>query len=71
MDAYRIDTVVTEDRIVALHGVPFRAGDEIEVTIVKHPRRRTAQSRYPLRGTPFRYDSPFESVDEQEWEALG
>lgn len=77
MNAHRIETVLTEDGTLTLRGLPFHAGDTVEVIILES---RTSQHEasthspdsnpYPLRGTVIRYDEPTEPVALEDWEAL-
>ena len=69
MEAYRTDTVIQQDRVLTVRGVPFRAGERVEVIILSNTHRRDVQERYPLRGQPIRYTDPFDSVAENDWEA--
>lgn len=66
---YRTQLVIPQSRILTLRGLPFAAGDRVEIVIV---RRELAVSErlYPLRGLPIRYERPFDSVAEEEWDAL-
>lgn len=66
--AYRIETVITEDGLLKLHG-PFRAGDSVEVIVLNRPTESDSKNRYPLRGLPLRYDRPFNPVAEEDWDA--
>ena len=70
MKAYRVETTVSEDKSLLLKEVPFRAGDTVEVIVLSAPERRQAESRYPLRGTPIRYEDPTEPVAESDWDVL-
>jgi hypothetical protein len=77
MNAHKIETVLTEDGTLTLRGLPFHAGDTVEVIILES---RTQQHEalthspnsnpYPLRGTVIRYDDPTEPVALEAWEAL-
>ena len=67
MRTFRAETTVASDGTLTLEGIPFRAGDKVEV-IVRARERKGRQ--YPLRGTPVRFDDPFTGVVEDEWEAL-
>ena len=69
MEAYRTDTVIQQDRVLTVRGVPFRAGERVEVIILSNTHQRDVQERYPLRGQPIRYTDPFDSVAENDWEA--
>ncbi|BAZ87070.1 MULTISPECIES: hypothetical protein [Aphanizomenonaceae] len=70
MNAHKIETSLTEDGTLVLKGLPFHAGDVVEVIILQP---QTAQHQiksletqntnlYPLRGKVIRYDDPTEPV---------
>lgn len=70
MNAHKIETALTEDGTLVLKGLPFHAGDVVEVIILQP---QTAQHQiksletqntnlYPLRGKVIRYDDPTEPV---------
>ncbi len=44
--------------------------DFVEFLLIVCSRERERSGRYPLRGKPIRYVDPFESVAEDNWEAL-
>jgi hypothetical protein len=70
MTEYRVETVLKEDQRLVLDGLPFRAGDAVQVIIVERPTPPTDSNRYPLRGIPIHYEHPTEPVAEEDWEAL-
>ncbi len=67
MNAHKVETVLTEDGTLTLRGLPFHAGDAVEV-IIQTPQRQAAlktqldTNLYPLRGKVIRYDDPTEPV---------
>ncbi|MBE9258651.1 MULTISPECIES: hypothetical protein [Aphanizomenonaceae] len=74
MNAHKIETSLTEDGTLVLKGLPFHAGDVVEVIILQP---QTAQHQiksletqntnlYPLRGKVIRYDDPTEPVALEE-----
>jgi hypothetical protein len=78
MNAHKIETSLTEDGTLVLEGLPFHAGDVVEVIILQP---QTAQHQiksletqntnlYPLRGKVIRYDDPTEPVALEDWEYL-
>ena len=68
MESHRIETTLEQDGTVTLRGLPFHAGDTVEVTIV--PKATLPkQNGYPLRGTPVTYKDPFEPVAAEDWES--
>ena len=70
MYAHRVEVTLTEDGSLALNGLPFHAGQAVEVIIVAQPSPVPLQDRSSLRGSVIRYDSPTDPVAEQDWEAL-
>ena len=70
MHDYRIETEVGSDGSVTLKGLPFQAGDRVEVIVRESAAAGGNGKGYPLRGTPVRYTDPFGSVAEEDWEVL-
>ena len=70
MQTYRVETTVAPNRMLTIRGVPFSPGEEVEVIILNHPRQTKKRQLYSLRGKPVRYTRPFDSVAEDEWQAL-
>jgi len=77
MNAHKIETVLNEDGTLTLRGLPFRAGDAVEVIILESrtpqheaPTPSPDSNPYPLRGTVIRYDDPTEPVALEDWEVL-
>ncbi len=69
MQDYRVESRVSSDGSLTIKGLPFQAGDEVEV-IVRGRKPREEGKCYPLRGTSVRYLDPLGSVAEEDWEAL-
>jgi hypothetical protein len=70
MQTYRIETTVSKDGTLTIKGLPFRAGDKVEVIVRSQEGAGKRNGRYPLRGKPVRYVDPFKGVAEDDWEAL-
>lgn len=70
MNAHRVETVISQDGILTIEGVPFNAGDAVEVIILERREKADGEDRYPLRGQPVSYDAPDEPVAEAEWGVL-
>ena len=78
MNAHKIEVVLAEDGTLILRGLPFHAGDAVEVIILeaKTPQQTVAflaspeTNTYPLRGKVVRYDDPTEPVSLEDWEVL-
>lgn len=70
MDRYRTEATIETQGELHLSELPFRSGDEVDVIVVKRRPRASSKSRYPLRGREVRLDRPFDSVAEEDWEAL-
>lgn len=63
MQMCRVETVISQNGILTIRSVPFRAGDKVEVIVLSRPHKREGGERYPLRGKPIHYTAPFESED--------
>jgi hypothetical protein len=67
MNAYKVETILSEDGTLILKELPFQAGDAVEVIVlerVKQPERTAANQAEnhpdPLRGKVLHYEAPFE-----------
>ncbi len=66
-----IETTLTENRTLTIKNLPFQAGDAVEIIIKERPSHPQDVNPYPLRGTVYRYDNPFEpAVPVEDWEVL-
>jgi hypothetical protein len=76
MNAHKMEVVLTENGTLTLQGLPFHAGETVEVIILegKTPQQQPAikpqsdTNLYPLHNTqPYRYDNPTEPVALEDW----
>jgi hypothetical protein len=70
MQDFRVETKVSSDGSLTIKGLPFQAGDKVEVIIRSHKHGERKSTCYPLRGKPISYTDPFGSVSEEDWEVL-
>ncbi|WP_413171845.1 hypothetical protein [Anabaena azotica] len=64
MNAHKVEAVLTEDGTLMLRGLPFHAGDAVEVIILEAKTPQTQEALptqpetnfYPMRGKVVRYD---------------
>ena len=70
MKAVRIETTIGENGEVHLAKLPFPTGARVEVIVLPRGAHTAASERFPLRGTPVKYDRPTDPVSEEEWSAL-
>lgn len=75
MNAYKVETVLTEDGTLLLKELPFYAGDVVEIIILEQSKTPLPSSpEQPIRslkGSILRYDEPFEpAVPPEDWEVL-
>lgn len=71
MQAHKTEAVVQPDGKLLLEKLPFKEGDLVEVIVLERQVKQDAVNPYPLRGSVYRYDDPFEPVvPEEDWEAL-
>lgn len=70
MRAYKVETTIPQDGVLALDSLPFRAGEAVEVIILSREDRKREAIRGSLRGQVLQYDRPAEPVAEEDWDAL-
>ena len=75
MIAHNLVITLTQDGNLVLKGLPFRAGESVEVIIRGQPQGQLplqeSQSAYPWQGMVIRYDDPFEpAVSAEEWDVF-
>jgi hypothetical protein len=66
---FKVQAVVDADRSVTVRGLPFQAGDAVEVVIVPNAPAATDGAATPLHGSVLRYDNPTEPIGANDWEA--
>jgi hypothetical protein len=70
MQAHRTKAIVSENGSLTIERVPFPAGKPVEVVVFPAQSQSRQGERYPLRGTPIRFDDPNEPVAQSDWEVL-
>jgi hypothetical protein len=69
MAAVHLQTVVGGDGTLTLRGLPSLAGHRVDVLVRDAAVAAAPTAKYPLRGKRLRYEKPFDSVAEADWEA--
>lgn len=67
MNTHRVEATINQDITLTLNGIPFHAGDKVEVINLERPLKPNGDNPYPLRGHPVQYDAPTEPVAKGEW----
>jgi hypothetical protein len=68
--AHYREVVVQKDGEISVEGLPCRAGEKVEIVVIRHGAIASNGPRYPLHGKPIEYIDPFASAtDPEEWEA--
>ena len=74
MLAHKVEAVLSENGTLVLEGLPFQAGQTVEVIILERPKPQptgSSSSQFRLEGTVLVYDDPFEpAVAPEDWEVL-
>jgi hypothetical protein len=70
MQAYRRKAIVSDKGTVIIDGLPYPAGESVEVVVFPAASALPREPRYPLRGTPIEFDDPIGPVAESDWETL-
>lgn len=64
------EVTIDEDGRLQVDGLPVRAGDHVQVVVIRRQPAAGGLTRYPLHGQPLRYETPFDpAVDPSDWEA--
>ncbi|MCF2971508.1 hypothetical protein L1047_09910 [Synechococcus sp. Nb3U1] len=62
MNAHKLAATLMEDGTLVLKGLPFHAGDTVEIIILEQSKAELSSQAfsgdYPLQGTVLRYDEP-------------
>ena len=69
MQTYHLETVISEEGVLNVKGLPIHRGDKVEVIVKTRTQQKNRKNPYPLRGKPILYEAPFDSVAENEWDA--
>jgi len=71
MNAYKVETILTENGQLVLENLPFKKGEAVEVIILEHCQSSSNFNNYPLVGKVIQYDRPYEpATDIEDWEVL-
>jgi len=70
MKDYKVETKIGRDGSLRIKGLPFRAGERVQVIVRGEQPAAGNGDRHPLRGKPVRYTDPFGGVAEADWEVL-
>jgi len=68
METYKIRTVIKRNHKIEIDNLPFDDGEDVNVIVTKV--EKGSDKNYELRGTLLKYDNPFDSAAEDEWEVL-
>ncbi|MCY7361490.1 MAG: hypothetical protein LH629_05380 [Ignavibacteria bacterium] len=68
METYKIRTVIKRNHKIEIDNLPFDDGEDVNVIVTKV--EKGSDKNYELRGTFLKYDNPFDSAAEDEWEVL-
>jgi len=66
---FRTKTLIAKGGKLSIKGLPFRAGEAVEVTI-RRGKKSARAAKYPLRGKSVIYRDPFQDAATNDWEAL-
>lgn len=70
METLRVEKVIQSNGTIVLENLPFDEGEKVEIIISKSGAE-SEKDPYPLRGTLYKYENPFEpAVPPEDWEAL-
>ena len=62
MATFKTKANVADNGSLTVVDLPFKSGEQVEVTIKPIEETQEKKERYRLRGKPYKYDRPFEGV---------
>ncbi len=68
MDTYKLKTIVKRNHKIEIENLPFEDGEKVNVIVTKAGKE--TDNKYELRDTLLKYEDPFDSVAEDDWEVL-
>jgi hypothetical protein len=68
MRAYWVEQTLSEDGVLELRALPFRAGEIVEVIILSRKDKVDEGQNFPLKGKVLSYEKPTEPVAQDDWE---
>jgi hypothetical protein len=68
MQAYNTEATIKKEGELHLQDLPFQAGDEVEVILLRRESKPARENQYPFRGVPIRYEDPTGPVAEDDWD---
>lgn len=70
MFAYRTTKTIEKDGTLQLETLPFPTGSIVEIIILTNEPAENGRGYQLLRDSVIKYDSPFEPVAQEDWEAM-
>ena len=71
MQTYHTTSRISQNGALVITGLPFRAGEEVEVTVEPKISAKGQIFRTPLAGVPVEYIDPYEpAVPPEDWEVI-
>ncbi len=73
MEAVRVEATVQMNGRVVLEDLPFEEGEKVEIIVLEAENGANVarDNPYPLRGTLYKYEDPFEPATPlEDWEVL-
>lgn len=70
MQAYSVETVVTQDGKIQLDELPFLAGETVQIIILPGPRPVKKYEYASLKDSVVKYTAPLEPVASEDWDAV-
>jgi hypothetical protein len=71
MNAHKLAVTLMEDGTLVLQGLPFHAGDTVEIIILEQSKAelssQASPGNYPLQGTALGYDEPLSPAVDGEY----
>ena len=66
MTSFKTTITIPANGQITLDSLPFQAGERVEIHVESTPTKQKIQNRFPLRGSTYKYDRPFDPASPLE-----
>ncbi len=70
MQAYRLETVISQRGELQLTQLPFRPGELVEVIVLPRSFMKIMTDSFPLKNSVLKFEQPTEPIAEDDWTVM-
>jgi hypothetical protein len=70
MQAYRLETVISQHGELQLKQLPFHPGELVEVIVLPRRFMKIMTDSFPLKNSVLKFEQPTEPIAEDDWAVM-